>query len=411
LSHFVPYPPAGGALQRSFHLLKHAAQRNEVHLLALHQPRLLPAAELPSSINALSRLCASVQVFPLSAERSKLHRMAAMTHSVVDSSPFDVVWLRSGRMSDSVAAAVLRLRPDLVHVDTIGLWPYADSALRARVPVVLSHHNVESDLARRRADRESTAWRATILRRDADKLVSLERQASPLASVNTVVSHLDGERLQAVAPGAVVEVVDNGVDVDYWAPQPSAETPGSLIFAGTLGWGPNREAVEFLLAEVWPLLAARRADARLTLVGRDPGSTAIAAAAGDPRLVVTGFVPDVRPYLRSASIYVCPIRVGGGTRLKVLDALAMAKPLVATAMAVEGLDIVDGRHYLRAETAEEFVAQVERLERSPDLRATLGENGRRLVVDRYAWSIVGEQLDRAYLRARDSNAKTRRTAL
>jgi glycosyltransferase involved in cell wall biosynthesis len=409
LSHFVPYPPAGGALQRAFHLLKHAAERHELHLLALHQPRLLPPSELPGSIDVLSRLCASVQVFPLFAERSKLHRLAAMARSVVDTSPFDVVWLRSTRMRAAVASAVAQRRPDLVHVDTIGLWPYAEVPRRAGLPTVLSHHNVESDLARRRAGRENASWRASILRRDADKLYALERSAAPLATVNTVVSRLDRERLETIAPGAAVEVVDNGVDVNYWAPDGAAEVPGSLIFAGTLGWGPNREAVDFLLAEIWPLLSMRRADRRLTLVGRDAGAAAVAAAAADARVVVTGFVPDVRPYLRTASIYICPIRVGGGTRLKVLDALAMAKPLVATAVAVEGLDVIDGTHYLQAETPAQFAAQVERLERSPELRARLGANGRRLAVERYSWSVVGGQLDAAYARAVGSAAKTTRS--
>jgi glycosyltransferase involved in cell wall biosynthesis len=153
--------------------------------------------------------------------------------------------------------------------------------------------------------------------------------------------------------------------------------------------------VRYFLSEIWPALTADDPSRHVTFVGRDPPPE-LQAAARDPRIAVTGRVDDVRPYLDAASIYVCPIRDGGGTRLKVLDALAMARPVVATALAMEGLDIVAERHYLRAETPVEFVAQVRRLERDAALRRRLGEAGRDLVVRRYAWGTVGRKLDAAY---------------
>lgn len=398
LSHFVPYPPTGGALQRSFHLLRHAASQHEVHLLALHQPRLLPTSDLPNSIAELSRLCASVRVFHLFAERSAVHRLANVALSVGGTAPFDVVWLRNRQMKLAVDAARQMPHLSLVHADTIGLWPYVDRSNPTAAPIVLGHHNVESELIARRAAQEGSAWRAALLRNDARKLAALERAAAPNAAVNLVVSQLDATRLQSIVPGAAVEVVENGVDIDYWQPDANPSASTTLIFAGTLGWYPNRDAVDFLVTKIWPALLETRADRRLILVGRDPSASARAAAA-DSRVEVTGFVPDVRPYMRSAGIYVCPIRVGGGTRLKVLDALAMAKPLVATAIAVEGLDLVDGQHYLRAETVEEFVAQITRLEQSPDLSASLGAAGRRFVVERFSWQVIGKQLDAGYARA------------
>jgi glycosyltransferase involved in cell wall biosynthesis len=119
-------------------------------------------------------------------------------------------------------------------------------------------------------------------------------------------------------------------------------------------------------------------------------------------VVVTGFVEDVRPSLDEASIYICPIRDGGGTRLKVLDALAMGKPLVATGLAVEGLSMVEEQHYLRAETPSEYVTQIARLEQDPSLRRKLALAGRELVLQRYAWEVIGEKLERAYRLARET---------
>lgn len=399
LSHFVPFPPAGGALQRTYHLLRHAASQHEVHLIALHQPRLLPtSAGLAESVEALSAICASVRVFPMPSERSPFHRSLAAAQSVISSSPFDVAWLRSGHMAQAIRESGVARPFDLVHVDTIGLWPM----VRDGSPIVLGHHNIESALMERRAAHESPWWRRTLMRRDADKLRKLERRAARAAAVNLVVSRLDGDQLDAIAPGAAVEVVENGVDTEYW--KPSSHSGRGIVFAGTLGWYPNRDAVEFLLSDIWPALLARGANRRLVVVGRDPPPAARAAAA-DRRVEVTGFVPDVRPYLRDASIYVCPMRVGGGTRLKILDALAMAKPLVSTAIGVEGLDLVEGQHYLRAETADDFVRQILRLESDTSLRERLGAAGRSVVEARYDWRVVGGQLDHAYARATMRNAQ------
>ncbi|MBE0591721.1 MAG: glycosyltransferase, partial [Gemmatimonadales bacterium] len=133
-------------------------------------------------------------------------------------------------------------------------------------------------------------------------------------------------------------------------------------------------------------------------VGRDPPDDVVAAGS-NPRIEVLGFVPDVRPLVDKASIYVCPIRDGGGTRLKILDALAMAKPLVATGLAVEGLGLIEGEHFLRADAPEDFVAQVACLERDPGLRRRLAVAGRRVVEERFAWGRVADQLEEAYRRA------------
>jgi glycosyltransferase involved in cell wall biosynthesis len=376
--------------------------------LAFHQPRLLrTATALAEAIKALSALCASVRVLTLPAERSIVHRWMAGARSVAGSDPFDVHWLQSKAMKAAVTSAGDDgTAIDLTHVDTVGLWPYVAGWTRS--PVVLDHHNIESALLLRRAAHDRLPWRATLMRRDAAKLLQLERRAAGRAAVNLVVSTLDATRLHGIVSPAAVEVVENGVDTEYWRPF-EGPTHG-LVFAGTLGWYPNRDAVEFLLSEVWPALSARRPERRLVLVGRDPPPAARAAAA-DPRIEVTGFVTDARPYIGAAAIYVCPIRIGGGTRLKVLDAFAMAKPLVATATAVEGLDIVEGVHYLRAETASEFVAQIERLEQYPELRASLGVAGRNLVVGRYEWRLLARQLDVAYMRAIDAGGRTSRVAL
>ena len=391
LSHLVPYPPAGGALQRAYHLLRHAAERHEVHLLALHQTRLLPIGELPYAMQELSQMCASVRVYSIAAERSRVRRALVSAQSIASRNPFDVTWLRSDSFADAVAQWRTARAVDLVHCDTIGLWPCAADWPGAAV--VLGHHNVESDLMARRAKMEGRV-RRFLIGREATKLRHLERRAAPRVAMNITVSALDAERLADIAPGARTAVVENGVDTDFMRTRGGDGT--GLVFAGTLGWFPNRDAVDFLLTDIWPLLRRRNPTRQLLLIGRDPPAIARIA---DQGVHVTGAVRDVRPWLDSAQIFVCPLRIGGGTRLKVLDALAMSKPVVATAIGVEGLDLVDGTHYLGAETAEEFAAQVERLEADGALRARLAADGRRFVELRHDWRVIGRQLDEAYHQA------------
>jgi len=218
--------------------------------------------------------------------------------------------------------------------------------------------------------------------------------------MNLCVSELDRERLIEVAGDVPVEVVENGVDVDYFRPGPAPEGGArGLIFAGGMGWYPNRDAVHVLIRDIWPVLVAGNPEQRLSVIGRSPSAELEAAAAADPRIRALGFVDDVRPHLDAAAIYVCPIQTGGGTRLKILDALAMAKPLVATRMAVEGLGLVPERHYLEAETPKDYLRQISRLEADPALARELGRAGRAEVEARYAWEVVGRNLRRAFERA------------
>jgi glycosyltransferase involved in cell wall biosynthesis len=134
----------------------------------------------------------------------------------------------------------------------------------------------------------------------------------------------------------------------------------------------------------------------MTVIGRNPPQELVAAARRDRRLVLTGFVDDVRPYLEEASVYVCPIRDGGGTRLKILDALAMRKPVVASSVAVEGLEVTSDKHLVIADTPRDFARQVTRLLKERDLRESLASEGRRLVEERYDWSAIGSKLNDVY---------------
>jgi glycosyltransferase involved in cell wall biosynthesis len=193
-----------------------------------------------------------------------------------------------------------------------------------------------------------------------------------------------------------VEEIPNGVDLKYFYQLNLDKEKHSLIFAGGMKWYPNRSAMLFFADKVWPLLKKEVPDVKMTVIGREPPAEIMSLARNDEHFRVTGFVDDVRPYIDKTMVYVCPIQDGGGTRLKVLDALAMGKPIVAHPIALEGIDIEPEKHVLVARTPEEFVSQIVRLFRDSSLYRRLSEEGRRLVLEKYDFEKIGEKLSRAY---------------
>lgn len=393
ISHLLPYPPKGGVLQRSYHLLRQAGRRHEVHLAALIQPSMQDTErERMEAEKELGRFCESVESFHIPAEQTKLRWWSLVIASFFRRRPYDVNWLRS-RSFASHLRDLAGGEWDLVHADTIGLAQYLEAV--PSVPSVLTHHNVESAMMRQRAEGEDRLLRRLYFGREAEKLARYERRVCPDVDLNVVVSDAEAHRLQDVAGQVELSVVENGVDVEYFQPETEVGEGGGLVFAGGMNGYANREAMLFFVREVWPLLQEEDHGRRLTIVGRDPPREIVSLADGD-RVRVPGFVDDVRPYLDEAATYVCPIRSGGGTRLKVLDALAMQKPLVATEFAVHGLGLEEGVHYLGAETPVEYVRQVGRLEEDAELRRRMAWAGRRLVEANYSWDVVGRHLHQAY---------------
>jgi glycosyltransferase involved in cell wall biosynthesis len=189
--------------------------------------------------------------------------------------------------------------------------------------------------------------------------------------------------------------VPNGVDTEYFTPRtdPGGKT---LLFCGGLDWYPNGEAMAHFFEQIWPRLTSRVPDVRVIVVGRKPPKWLTELGASDHRIRVTGFVDDVRPYFREATVYICPIRVGGGTRLKILDALAMGMPLIGTTFACSGIAVQDEKDVLLADSPDVFVNQVLRVLAEPDLRKALSAHGRELVCQRYSWTVIGKSLSQAY---------------
>lgn len=398
LSHNVPYPPIGGVLQRNYHLIREASQRAEVHLVALRQRALcVDDAALAKARDALESLCASVSVHPLDWDESRAARLRLAGQAVVGQAPWDELRFYSSAAHRWFRAAQAP-EVDLVHIDTLGLVPYA--RYFAGLPVVVNHHNVESQMMGRRAEQSASPVKRAFFRLHARLLRRAEVESAQRFDHHLVVSELDGARLREHAPARHTTVVANGVDTTYFARE-TCDDPESrrAVFVGAHSWYPNRDAVVYFLRQIWPRVQALEPRAEFTTIGRNTCDEVLDAAASDPRIRPLGFVEDLRSEMARAAVFVMPFMQGGGTRLKLLDALAMGVPVVTTKMGAEGVPVADRQHCLIADEPEAFARAVVELVQDPELRERLARAGRELVEQQFDWSVIGARLNDAYAAA------------
>jgi polysaccharide biosynthesis protein PslH len=396
LGHNLAYPPVTGVLQRNYNLLRETAKKCEVHVLAFDQPASRPlAVSAEDCVAALRKFCVQVQCVPLPTGFTANPYWLGL-RGLLSRDPYDVNWLESKAMASRLKGILDNVKFDVVHFDTLGLAQY--QGLVSNAGVVLNHHNIESAMMDHRATTERRTTRRQYWRLEARKLRNAERRYCPQFATNLVVSAEDGETLAKLAPGVETRVVANGVDTEYFTPR--ADPGGNtLLFCGGLDWYPNSDAMVYFFDEIWPLLTRQLPEVRVVVVGRKPPQWLKELSAADPRVAVTGFVADARKYFQGATAYFCPIRQGGGTRLKILDALAMGMPLVGTTFSCSGIAVQHDKHVLLADTPEAFAAQTLRVLADRSLRAKLAARGRELVCNEYSWSVVGKTLLVAYSEA------------
>jgi glycosyltransferase involved in cell wall biosynthesis len=328
--------------------------------------------------------------------RSRLRRVAALASRLPVAAATD----RSATGS-AVVRGALAERPDVVVVD----FPHADVLMPARIGAasVMFTHNVETEIFERHAARERGIWRL-VWADQSRKMTRMEGESLARYDSVVAVSERDRSVLAERYGLRVVEAIDTGVDLDFFAQSGPETDPGTdggtLVFVATMSWAANVEGIHFLLDEVWPALTAARPKLRAVIIGRNPpASLADKIRTRGLDVTLTGFVDDIRPYVADANVYVIPLFVGSGTRIKAFEAMAMGRPVVSTALGVEGLDVTDGREFLRADDATAFAAAVLRLMDDAALRAQIAGAARRLMEARFSWSRVAEQFEAICLRA------------
>ena len=291
--------------------------------------------------------------------------------------------------SDAFRDAIGRLAPtaDLLVCDFLA--PAVNLPGRVPVPAVLFQHNVEAEIWRRHAAVATNPVARMYFAGQWRRMVRFEREACLRFDRVVAVSAPDAEHFRNQYGARSVTAIPTGVDLEYFRPDPAtARQPDELVFSGSMDWLPNEDGVSWFAEQVLPRIRARRPATTLTIVGRTPSAKVRALGDKHAGVTVTGTVPDIRPYLRRAAALVVPLRIGGGTRLKIYEAMAMGIPVVSTAVGAEGLPVEPGRHFLEADSPDALAAACLRLlDRPADARA-LGDAGCELVRARFGWEHV-----------------------
>jgi sugar transferase (PEP-CTERM/EpsH1 system associated) len=380
------WPPTTGGRLRSLQIVSQLSQRHDVTVVTT-----AGADDEPEGLRAALPHCRDVVSIPhRQPKRATPAFAASMVRSWFSSFPVDLWKWRVAALRRWVDAHLASGSVDLAVADF--LFAAANVPTGGRVPVVLFEHNVEHLIWQRLAAIESRVWRRPFLELEWRKLRRAEAAACAAADLTIAVSREDQSRLQSLAPAATIAVVPTGVDTSYFIPVPGREVPGRLVFSGSMDWHPNEDAMLAFVDGILPRIRDRVPYASLTIVGRNP-SARVRELAHRPGVSVTGTVDDVRPHLDAAEVFVVPLRAGSGTRLKIFEAMAMAKPVVSTTLGAEGLGLAPEREIVLADSADRFADAVVALLADRSRRRTLGETGRTLVDTRYSWAQVARRFE------------------
>ena len=399
----LPYPPDGGVWIRTYHVIRLLSQAFDITALCFERAASAGAHAdrcTAAQNDALGRF-ANVEVFSIPQKHSGARFVWDHVRSVALNRVYTTYLYESRAFRDRVNELVRSDTFDLVHVDSLDLAAYLPAC--RNLPVVCVHHDVESALLRRRGAVERNSLRRLYFRFQARLMDEVERRSCGRVALNVAVSSRDRELLRQIAPASRIAVVPNGVDPDEF--NSDGQAGSGLAYVGGTTPFPNRDALEFFCDRILPHVRTLTAeDVRVRWIGR---------ASGEERrqyrdrfgVELTGYVPDVRPFMREAACHIVPLRTGGGTRLKILNSWAMGKPVVSTSLGCEGLETIDGENILIRDDPKDFAAAIRAVLDNAALRRRLSDGGRETVARLYSWDILGRELIDLYLAAAHAGSR------
>ena len=383
------HPTTRGGQIRTLEMLRRIHQRHEVHYICFDDPAV---AEGPAQAH---EYCAYAYTVPHRAPEKSLTSPAflgQLANGLVSAMPVAVNRWSSRAMYEKIAAISQQHKFDAVVCDFLFPAPNVPALERS----VLFQHNVEAMIWRRHASQAAGLPRKMFFKLQARRMEAYERHVCNTVRRVIAVSEADAKVMRAQYGVKDVQAVATGVDLEYFTPPEKlpAENPQfDLVFVGSMDWMPNVDGIEWLETQILPLIRSRRPQTTLAIVGRKPSAAMQALAARDPLITVTGTVPDVRPYLWGSQVSIVPLRIGGGTRLKIFESMAARTPVVSTAIGAEGLNVTHGRDIVLADSPQAFAdACIETLA-DADRARELSTRAYDLVAAHYGWDAIAHQFE------------------
>jgi len=377
------HPTNKGGLIRSLGILRRLAAQHEVHYVAYENP------EHPEAVKQAAEYSHRAYAVKHAVPSRRSPRFAAqIAAGLFDPVPMAIRRFASPAMRQVTAELSRRERFDRIVVDFLTMAACAPDLGSS----VLFQHNVETMIWRRRTERARDPITRSYMRLQESRMFRFERDACRKAAHVIAVSELDAALMREMFGVERVSAVATGVDVDYFArPEGRAEPKTDLVFVGSMDWLPNVDGVAWFVEEVLPLIRERRPECRFAIVGRVPPPRIAGYGRRDARIIVTGTVPDIRPYLWGGTVSVVPLRIGGGTRMKIYEAMAAGTPVVSTTIGAEGLEVHPPEDIRLADDAAGFAAECLDLLSDAAARERMVRQGREMVAARFSWDTVARQ--------------------
>jgi sugar transferase (PEP-CTERM/EpsH1 system associated) len=373
------HPVDKGGKIRSYQMLKHINREHDVTYLSF-----VSSKDAPESLQQASEYCRRLELANRDEpQKNSFSFYADLALNLGSKLPYAIQKYRSTEMRRAIERELSAGNHDVVVCDF--LVPAINLGRDRDCPAVLFQHNVESMIWRRHYEVQTNGIKKAFFRSQWQKMHCYERAVCQTFDAVIAVSQNDREQMRDEFGLSQVYDVPTGVDTEFFRPLGEAREPFELVFTGSMDWMPNEDAMAYFIEQIMPRISGWNPQASLTIVGRNPGRRLQALAESNNQIKITGRVEDVRPYIDKASAYIVPIRVGGGTRLKIYEAMAMGKPVISTTIGAEGLPVRDGRELLIADQPEEFAQAVIRVLDDRRFAAKLGAQARSLVCERFGW--------------------------
>ncbi len=371
----------GGKI-RSYHILKELARHHEVTLFTFY------AEQANDPHPDLKNVFKHVEAIPLKLPPAKsfLEGLWYLRH-LLSTQPHSIAKFCRPRVKQRLRRVLAQEAPDVILCDFV--MPAPVIPWQFPCSKVVFTHNVEAQIWRRHYQTtRNPVWKA-VTWREYRTMERTERQYLKKADHVLTVSEPDRDFFSRFINPSKITVIPTGVDTEYFSLEPGSVNSNRLVFTGSMDWMPNEDGIIYFLQDIFPLIRKSAPETTLCVVGRKPTVRLQALAATVPGVEVTGRVEDIRPYVRQAAVYIVPLRIGGGTRLKIFEAMAMGKPVVSTTIGAEGLPVQDQKDILLADDPQRFADAVVQLIQSPGLRAHMGLAARALVESGYSWTAIG----------------------
>ncbi len=388
LTPYLPYPLLSGGQIRTYNLLKKLAVKYDVTLFSL-----IKDESERQYLSELEKYCWKVKLFKRSRKPFTLRNIWQTAFS---SYPFLVIRNHVPETIKAVRKELATTQYDLIHAETFYMMPHIPET---EIPILLVEQTIEYLGYESFADKVKFLPLRQILKIDIAKIRRWEEYYWKSCTQLITMSEDDKQFISQTVDKAKIDVVSNGVDVDWFA-EKERRLPNSptVLSVGTFNWLPNVEAVNFLVQKVWPIIKAKMPEAKLWIVGNAPTPEIFEYQKKDTSITITGGIPDIRDAFTQAHVLVAPVFSGKGTRYKILEAMAAGTPIVASDIAVEGLDVQNGVHVLTSNTAEGMAELAVNVLKDPALQKKLAKNGKTFVTSKYDWEYIGHKLDSIYLR-------------